>query len=336
MKNQEYDSDQESIIVVVPDDSPPVFADSGALARLRIAPNIQVTVFNRRPKNQYQLLERITDAHTVIGMRSSTRFSHSVFESSPKLKHLALWGTATGHISLDAARRNEIVVSHTPNSSTDSVAEHALALALALARRIPELDTRIRDGEWPLARVTQLKGKTLGVIGTGRIGVRMSQLARGIGMNVLMCSMNEHESNEGQEKQIDLYPNRFVTFETILKDSDVISVHARVDHSTINLFGAEEFAQMKPTSLFINTAHGQLVDERALGDALSNATIAGAALDVFAREPVQVGHIFSTLSNIILTPRSSGFTNESLNRGLNMVVDNIMAFLNGKPINRIT
>ena len=320
-------------LIVAPDDFPPVFADSAALARLRRAADMEVRVFTTPPGDQYKLLERIADAHTVIGMRSSTRYSHPIFEGAPYLRHLALWGTATDHVSLDAARRAEIVVTNTPGTATDAVAEHALALAFSLARRIPELDARVREGQWPRGRVMQLTGKTMGVVGTGSVGLRMAHLARGIGMHVLQCSMHDGDRSEGGQNAA--ADGEIVSFHRVLRESDVISLHARVTRHTVSLFGADQFAHMKPTALLVNTARGQLIDEMALTEALRNETIAGAALDVFSNEPLPSQHPLRFLRNVILTPHTAGSTNEALDAGLNMMVDNVLSFLAGHPENRV-
>ena len=317
--------------IVIPDDYPPVFADSAALGRLNRLPGLNVESYADRPKNSEELIQRMSGAHTIILARSNTLLTNSVLEStSPDLKHIALLGTATDHVSLEATRRLGVIVSNTPNSSTVAVAEHALALVFSLARKIPQLDLRVRIGEWPGGQLTQLAGKTLGIVGTGSVGIRLAQIASGVGMRILINSVSE--SIKESEK-----PNwTEVSFLELLTNSDAISVHARLTPETRMMFGASEFSKMKPTALFINTARGDLVDTGALAEALANETIAGAALDVFNREPLNPQSILNQLPNLILTPHIASNTNEALIVSLNMVIDNVINFINGDDVPNLT
>ena len=314
-----------TIRVIVPDDDPPVFADSAALARLRRLPNVEVRSHTERPGSEHALIARIAGAHTMIVARTTTRVTNTVFEeASSELKHVAIWGTAVDHVALEAARRLGVVVTNTPNAATVAVAEHALALLLALARKIPQLDLRVREGEWPGGQLTQLAGRTLGIVGTGAIGIRLARIAEGIGMRILMSSLSETvDKSEGSNWTE-------VSFSELLANSDAISLHARLTPQTRSMFGASEFARMKPTALFVNTARGQLVNSRALAEALANETIAGAALDVFNAEPLDRNSPLTRLPNVILTPHIAANTNEALNVSLNMVIDNVIDFLQGR------
>ena len=321
------ETSNKSIEIVIPDDNPPVFDDSAALARLRRLPSIKVRSYSDRPQNSEELIQRISGAHTVVLARSNTRLTNRVLEStSPDLKHIALLGTATDHVSLEATRRLGVIVTNTPNSSTVAVAEHALALLFSLARKIPQLDQRVRIGEWPGGQLTQLAGKTLGIVGTGSVGIRLAEIASGIGMRILVNSLSEiikdTESSNWTE----------VNFSELLTNCDAISVHARLTPETRMMFGASEFSKMKPTALFINTARGDLVDSGALAEALANETIAGAALDVFNREPLDPQSMLSQLPNVILTPHIAANTNEALIVSLNMVIDNVINFINGDDV----
>ena len=317
--------------IVIPDDYPPVFADSAALGRLNRLPGLNVESYTDRPKNSEELIQRMSGAHTIILARSTTLLTNSVLEStSPDLKHIALLGTATDHISLEATRRLGVIVSNTPNSSTVAVAEHALALLFSLARKIPQLDQRVRIGEWPGGQLTQLAGKTLGIVGTGSVGIRLAQIASGVGMRILVNSVSESIKESEKTNWTE------VSFSELLTNSDAISVHARLTPETRMMFGASEFSKMKPTALFINTARGDLVDTGALAEALANETIAGAALDVFNREPLNPQSILNQLPNLILTPHIASNTNEALIVSLNMVIDNVINFINGDNMPNLT
>lgn len=326
--NQETSANE--VKVVVPDDDPPVFADSAALARLSRLNDITISSYTERPVSQYELGERISGAHTLIVARTTTRVTNVVLESAvPDLKHIAIWGTATDHIALESARRLGIVITNTPNAATVAVAEHALALLFSLARKIPQLDLRVREGEWPGGQLTQLAGKTLGIVGMGVVGVRLARIAEGIGMRILVSSLSETFTKTENSNWTE------VSFSDLLENSDAISVHARLTQQTRSMFGSAEFSRMKPTALFVNTAHGHLVNSRALAEALANETIAGAALDVFNSEPLDRNSPLAHLPNVILTPHIASNTMEALNVSLNMVVDNVIDFLQGRVRHKV-
>jgi len=317
--------------VVIPDDFPLVFTDSAALARLRRMPEFDVRTFTTRPANSDELVDRIKGAHTVVLTRTTTRMTNTVLESAaPDLRHMAIWGTAVDHIALEAARRLGITVSNTPNTATVAVAEHALAMLLSLARKIPQLDRRLRAGEWPGGQLTQLAGKTLGIVGTGAVGVRMARLAEGIGMRVQTSSLTDTPTTDQESNVTE------VSFEQLLGTSDAISLHARLTPRTRYMFGSKQFALMKPNALFINTARGQLVNSIALAEALANETIAGAALDVFDQEPLPTDSPLAHLPNVILTPHISSNTSEALTVSLNMVVDNVIDHIKARVRHQVT
>lgn len=321
-------------VIVVPDDFPPVFTDSTALMRLKRRPDIDLHVYASRPRDESELMSRVSHANTIIGIRSSTNFNHAVIEGATGLRHLALWGTATDNVALDAARRSGITVSHTPNTATDSVAEHALALALTLSHRVHELDQRVRRGEWPGVRITQLAGKTAGVVGTGAVGIRFAQLAHGIGMDVLICPV--HLVGEAEAAYESVVPwARTVELNELLEQADVVSLHGRLSATTRHLIGSSRLDRMRPNALIINTARGRLISETDLFVALSNDTIAGAALDVFEEEPLSQNSPLRSLPNVILSPHAAASSNEALNAGLNAAVDNVLGFIDGVAVQQV-
>jgi phosphoglycerate dehydrogenase-like enzyme len=325
---------QKVVRIVVPDDDPPVFADSAAMARLGRLPNVEVRSYTERPHSPYELIDRIAGSHTIVIARSSTRITNAIMESvTPDLKHVAIWGTAADHVALEAARRLGVVVTNTPNAATVAVAEHALALLMSLSRKIPQLDLRVREGEWPGGQLTQLAGKTLGIVGTGAVGIRLARIAEGIGMRILMSSLSETPESESVGDNSSWTE---VSFTELLANSDAISVHARLTTETRGMFGAVEFSHMKPTALFVNTARGQLVNSRALAEALANETIAGAALDVFNSEPLNPNSALAHLPNVILTPHIASNTSEALTVSLNMVVDNVVDFLQDRVRHKVS
>ena len=308
--------------IVIPDDYPPVFLDSNAINRLRRVPNVSLKIFNDRLTDTEELIKKFEKAHTVIITRSSTKINSNVLESTNnKLRHISILGTATDNIDINIANQKEILITSTPDTHIESVAEHALALMLSLAKRIPQLDQRVRHGEWPRGNITLLRGKTLGIIGTGRVGETLKEIAEGIGMNVLSYSLQDKNSHSKQVVYEDSSSKKL--FYDILRESDIISLHARLSPETQYLISSEELSFMKPTAFLVNTARGGLIKEKDLVVALQNSTIHGAALDVFDQEPI-TSSALKKLSNDILSPHIAGSTEESLSISLNQVIDSVI------------
>ena len=307
--------------VVVPDDWPPVLANSGGFRRLREFAEVQY--FGTLPGFQEQLIERIRHAEVAINIRASSKFTEEVFQRCPHLRLVSLWGTGTDNIDLVAAARHGVTITNTPGVSAFSVAEHALALMLAVARGIPSQDAATRGGGWPSGQGIELHGKTLGIIGLGAIGRRLAELGRAIGMHVIAWTVHPNQAL-GVE---------LVEFDQLLRSSDVISIHLRLSQQMEGMIGAREFRLMKNSAILVNTARGALVEEGALVDALLTKRIAGAGLDVFTMEPMPAGHALTTLPNVVLTPHSAGVTPEALEAGLQLAVANVWSFLSGRPAN---
>jgi D-3-phosphoglycerate dehydrogenase len=193
---------------------------------------------------------------------------------------------------------------------------------MAVAKQMNQVDQQVREGKWPRAMVTQLRGKTLGLIGTGAIGREVAKLGKGIGMRVIAWTF--HPAADTAE---------WVSFDEVFRQSDVVSVHVRQSSDTLELIRREHFALMKPSAIFINTARGAIVSERDLVDALQARRIAGAGLDVFANEPLQPNSPFYTLPNVVLTPHAAGITPEATEAGLDLAIENVFSFLAGEPMN---
>ena len=304
--------------VVVPDDWPPVLAASAGFPKLRELANVEY--FDTLPGSEASLIERIHDAEVVINLRSSSRFTEEVFRHCPRLRLVSLWGTGTDNVDLTAGAKHGVTFTNTPGVSAFSVAEHALALMLAAARRIPTQDAAVRAGAWPRGQGIELRGKLLGIVGLGAIGRRFAELGRAIGMRVVAWTMHPNAA-----LGIDL-----LELDQLLRSSDVVSIHLRLSPQTVGLIAAREFALMKPTTLLINTARGAIVDEAALLEALSTKRIAAVGLDVFTTEPLPRGHPLTQLPNVVLTPHSAGITPEALEAGLQMAIENVRNFLAGQ------
>ena len=313
--------------VVVPDDYPPVLGPSAALRSLEA--RAQVGYHPSLPPSAEVLVERIGKAEAVVNIRSSVGFDEEVFARCPRLRALSLWGTGTDHVDLEAAARHGVAVTNTPGVSAVAMAEHALALMLAVARDIPRIDARTRRGAWPRGFVTQLHGRVLGVVGLGAIGMQTARIACGIGMRVIAWT----RTPEG--KPIADLGVEMVSLAELYRRSDVVSLHVRLTPETAGMVGEREFAAMKQSAILINTARGAIVDEAALLRALRTGSVRGAGLDVFDQEPLPEGHPLGAEPNVVLTPHSGGVTAEALERGLQMAVDNVIATLAGENRNRV-
>jgi D-3-phosphoglycerate dehydrogenase len=305
--------------IVIPDDEPAVMLPSTAFERLR---GYDVRTFSDRPSGPDELAGRISDAEVVINIRSSSRFTREVLDQCAKLQLISIWGTGTDNVDLAAAKSRGVRVTNTPGVAAIAVAEHTFALMMALAKRLLQIDHEVREGQWPRAMVMQLRGKTLGLIGTGAIGHEVAKLGRAVGMRVIAWTFHPH--GEAVE---------WVSFEEVFRLSDVLSVHVRQSSDTLGLIGSKHFALMKPTAIFINTARGGIVKEADLVDALRTQRIAGAGLDVFETEPLRPGSPFYSLPNVVLTPHSAGITPETTEAGLALAIENVLSFLAGQSMN---
>jgi D-3-phosphoglycerate dehydrogenase len=306
--------------IVVPDDYPLLLTGTPAESRLRALGD--VTIYTERGANEEdELIRRITGADVVICLRAYSRFTQRVIDASPLLRMISIWGTGTDNVDLDACRVRGVLVTNTPGVNANSVAEQTFALMLAVARQIPAMDRGTREGKWPRAMLVQLEGKTLGVIGLGSIGSRVATLAKAFGMNVLATAWR---GDDGRAAQIGA---RYVDLETLLRDSDFVSVHLRLTDETRGALSRERIALMKPSAFLVNTARGALVDRDALLDALESGQIAGAGLDVFHEEPVRADDRIVTLPNVVLTPHNAGTTEEVIALGLARTVENVERFL---------
>lgn len=314
---------QEPLVIVVPDDDPPWMVGASALQRLDSVG--QVVLYPQRAASPEELIQRMLPADVVINIRAYSKFTAEVLAQLPRLRFISVSGTGIDNLDLAAATARGIVISNTPGANAEAVAEHTLALILATARRIPWAHQAMKRGEWTRSMAIQLKGKTLGIIGTGRIGSSVARLGRAFGMDVIAWTPHPKEE---LARELGL---TYVDLESLLARADVISLHLTLADGTRGLIGAREFGLMQSTALFINTARAALVDQEALLAALREGKIAGAALDVYHQEPIMPGDPLLALENVVFTPHSAGMTAESIINGQDMVVDNILLFLSGQP-----
>ena len=313
--------------IVVPDDYPSVFIGSAAEARLREIGDVEIHTSN--PQTPEELLNRVSGVDGIINIRAFCKFDADFFSNCSALKILSIWGTGTDHVDLSAAKNANVIVSNTPGVAAVSVAEHTLALMMAAARQIPGNDSSMRAGEWPRGQMTQLNGKTLGLIGLGAIGRQTARIAAGIGMNIIAWTF--HPDDDFAAK-VGL---EFVDLNTLYERADVVSVHVRQSADTIGMIDAEAFSRMGPNTILVNTARGPILDEKALISALENGTLAAAGLDVFDQEPLPPNHPLGKLENVVLSPHNAGITPEVTEAGLLMSVENVAAALSGNPQNMV-
>ena len=312
------------VTIVVPDDFPSVF--EGSAAQQRAAKLGEVRVFTSRgAEDEAELIKRIDRSQVAINIRAHARFTDGVFAGCPRLEMISIWGTGTDNIDLNAAGRRGITVCNTPGVNAFAVAEHTIALMLAVARRIPKLDREVRGGAWPREMLTQCLGKTLGVFGTGSIGARVITIARALGMDVLAYSAR------GDAAHVASLGAQAASKDDVLRAADVVSLHVRLAPETRGFLGRRELGLMKRTAILINTGRGALVEREALLDALAGNKLAGAGLDVFHDEPIKPGDPLLGLPNVVLSPHNAGQTPEVVRDGLLLAVENIEHFLAGRP-----
>lgn len=275
-----------------------------------------------RVMNEEELARIIGPAEGLVtGLELVTE---RVFAQAPNLKVVSAGGVGHDHIDLDAANRHGVAVCICAGCNNHSVAELTFGLLLGLARQIYTADRAIRAGQWTRVTGPELWGKTIGIVGLGRVGKSVALLARGFGMRVLASDIvwdvtfaNEHQIS-------------YVPLPRLLAEADVVSLHCPLTARTRKLIDARAIERMKPSAYLINTARGPVVDEPALVDALSNGRIAGAGLDVFETEPRE-NNPYIGFPNVILTTHVGGASNEAVARSLELALMNVTAVLDGRP-----
>lgn len=276
-----------------------------------------------RLMTEEELTQNLKDVDAVV--LGVDKCSRKVIESLERMRVIGRHGVGLDNVDLDAATEKGIIVTYTPHVNANSVADHTWTLILALARKIIPADVSTKSGRWegPKFIGTELSSKTIGILGLGAVGQRVAKRARGFDMNILYY---DKRRNEALEREIGV---TYVDFERLLRESDIVTIHATLTSETRKMIGTRELRMMKKTALLVNTARGEIIDEKVLEQALREGWIAGAALDVFEREPPEQ---LLKIGNVVLTPHIASYTTEALRRMDTMVAEDIVKVLTGgKP-----
>ena len=316
---------KRDLVIVIPGDDPPQISGSPHLDRLRSV--AEVILYQERPNNAQEKIERVRVADIMINTRSMVTWPAEVLYALPKLKMIATCTAGVDSIDMCAVKELGITVCNQPGRNAPAVAEHMFGLMLSVAKNAVYQTQQLKKGVWGESKNIYLRGKTLGIIGTGYIVQEMACLGRAIGMNVIAWTYNPSEE---KARKFNL---EYVSFEELLSESDVISLHVKLTTDSKYLIGAKELELMRPDAILVNGARGDVVDMTALVNTLKNGGIKGAALDVFDVEPLPDDHPILSCDNVALTPHHADQTPEAmewLNEG---AVDNILAYINGTPNN---
>jgi len=289
----------------------------------------ELVVYDRTPAQL--IVERCHDAEVVL--TNKVPFTKETLAALPRLQFIGVTATGYNVIDTKAAREQGVLVSNAPAYGTASVAQHVFALLLELTNHVGRNAASTAAGKWQQsadwcyteAPVTELDGKTFGVVGFGNIGQKAAAIARAFGMNVIYYNPRTKESPIGRQ----------VELETVFTDSDFISLHCPLTAANQEFVNTVLLQTMKPSAMLINTARGQLIHEKDLADALNRGIIAGAALDVLSKEPPSEGNPLLQAKNCVITPHNAWISKEARERIMAITSANLTAFINGRPANLV-
>jgi phosphoglycerate dehydrogenase-like enzyme len=289
----------------------------------RLRGRIELHGFRDTFQTECELVERLRPFEILVAIRERTHFSPSLLRQLPTLELLSLTGRLSGQVDVADATSNGVLVTQTEGGGPSAI-EMTMALILAIAHRVPQEDRAIRQGLWQTGVGFDLSGKTLGIVGLGRIGSQIAAFGKQLGMHVLAWSENltaEKAAAAGAT---------YMPLDDLLRESDIVTLHLRLSERTRGLLTARHIALIKPTACLVNTARGYLLDEQALVNALREDRIRGAALDVFETEPLPVDHPLRSLENVVLAPHMGYVSEQSYDLFFRQAVDNIEAYLDGQ------
>lgn len=277
-----------------------------------------------------ELLERIKDADAVIC--NKTVLSGELLKKT-KVKYIGLFATGYNNIDIEYCKENSITVCNAGSYSTDAVAQHTFALILEIYNKVGKYNDFVAQGNWKKSKtfspfcfsLSELSGKTIGIIGCGSIGKKVAQIAKAFGMNVLAYNRTKRDDDIC----------KYVSLDELLKNSDIVSVHCPLNNESENLINAENIAKMRDGAVFINTARGAVMDENAVLEALKSGKLSYAGIDVLSQEPMAQDCVLFDAPNCIITPHIAWAPIETRQRLMEIVVDNLSSYLNGNPKNKI-
>jgi phosphoglycerate dehydrogenase-like enzyme len=295
----------------------------------KVRDRVDITVFNQPFASQEAAASALQDFEIICAMRERTPFPRALFAGLPKLKLLITSGMRNAAIDMEAAKDHQVVLCGT-QWARDPTASLAMGLILELTRNIGRENARMHAGE-PLQKFVgiEIEGRTLGVIGLGKLGSKVSKLAQAFGMSVIAWSPNltpEHCKEVGVT---------YATKEELFATADIVTIHMVLGPRSRGLVGREDLARMKASAYLVNTARGPIVDEAALLETLQRRKIAGAAVDVFSVEPLPVDHPFRKLDNMVLTPHLGYVTEDSFRNHYAQMVEGIDAWFRGEPLRKL-
>ena len=274
---------------------------------------------------------KIIPEYDGMVVRSATKVTKNIISAAKKLKVIGRAGAGVDNIDVPTAKKNNMIVMNTPGGNSNATAEHAFALIMSVLRKIPFADQTTHKAKWEKKNIkgTELSNKTLGIVGFGNVGVRLSNLVKGFNMEILVSS----KSLESRKKD---YPHvKNVSFDELISKSDIISFHCKAAADGKPMITKEHYKKIKPTAYIINAARGNIVDEKDLNEALNEKLIAGAAVDVFSKEPAKENILFNN-PKVILTPHIAASTSEASIVVAKMVANQISDFLlKGTKVNTV-
>ena len=310
-------------LIVIPGDDPPQCQGSPQIDRLE--PYGDVRLYETPPADGDETVARAQGATAIINSRSRVKWPADVLRRLPDLRMITVCGIGTDAIDLDECRERGIVVSNIPGKTAPVVAEHAFGMMFAAAKQAAYQTQKMKAGVWHKFDAIFLRDKTVGVIGAGNIGAEMARLCRSIGMDVIAWTFHPSEER-GRSLGV-----RFVELDELLSTADVVTIHLQETPESRHLIGARELGLMKQGSILVNVARGSIVDTEALVEALDSGRLAGAALDVFEEEPLPADHPLLGCEHVVLTPHVADMTPEGIELLNEGVVDNVIAFFEGRP-----
>jgi len=308
--------------VAVIDDYYRAFAGQDAVRRLQDV--AEVTIYEKSFPSQDALVEALRGVEAVIANRGHTQFTAELLARLPDLRLISNTGNHLYHVDADAATRQGILLTNAPAASAPAIAELTICLILALVRRIPNNHALIRSSGWPTELPGWVHGKILGLLGMGKIGVRVARAARALDMEVVAWGPTLTDERAKQ------HGTRRIELDDLIRTADFVSIHLALSELSRRLMSRERIALMKPSAYLINTARAAITDEEALIEALSTGRIAGAGLDVFTLEPLPKDSPIRKLDNVVLSPHIT--TRESYGPWVVKTVENVLPYMAGNPV----